>query len=267
MDLLWSQCLSRQLCSLGAARHLLVCADFDGTLAPIAPRPEQAILLPGAFDLLHQLARLPDTHVAIVSGRSQDNLRAQSGLDWPILLVGSHGAELPGHMPGGEVESQSTLNDLEARLVSICSRSSGAWLERKPLGIAVHVRAASRTEAEQVLEAVRNLSSEQPALCLTNGKAVIELSLSRHDKGDAVQWLRDHCGTNPQVLYLGDDVTDENAFAALGPMDVGVKVGSGPTRAKYRVDSERAALGTLTFLWRNRASLAGHRIAPRWQRS
>jgi trehalose 6-phosphate phosphatase len=225
------------------------------------------MLLPGAFDLLHKLTRLPGTSVAIISGRSQDNLRAHSGLDAPILLVGSHGAELPGHALCGGVESQSMLDDLEEHLSRVCSRSAGAWLERKPLGIAIHLRAASSTEAERVFDAVRSLCAKQPKLHFTTGKAVLELSLSRKNKGDAVHWLRDNCGTNPQVLYLGDDLTDENAFAALGPADIGVKVGSGATRARFRVDSERAVVGALAFLWRTRSSLAMHRIAPRWPRS
>jgi trehalose 6-phosphate phosphatase len=225
------------------------------------------MLLPGAFDLLHKLARLPDTRVAIISGRPQDSLRAHSGLDAPILLVGSHGAELPGYTTGGEVEDKSMLDTLEVKLVSICSKSPGAWLERKPLGIAIHVRAASPTGAERVFDAVRNLCVKQPTLHFTMGKAVLELSLSRKNKGDAVHWLRDDCGTNPQVLYLGDDLTDENAFAALGPTDIGVKVGSGATLARFRVDSERAVLGILAFLWRARLSLASHRIAPRCPRA
>ena len=97
-----SEDLSRRLSALGVARQLLLCVDYDGTLAPLAPRPELAQLLPGASDLLHRLALLADTRVAIISGRSRDNLRAHSGLDEPILLVGSHGAELPGKPLGDD---------------------------------------------------------------------------------------------------------------------------------------------------------------------
>ncbi|WP_395661900.1 trehalose-phosphatase [Aestuariivirga sp.] len=261
MKLLLPQALSRRLTSLGAARHLLVCSDYDGTLAPLAPRPEQARLLPGAFRLLYQLARMPGTRVAIISGRSRDDLRTHTDLEDPILLVGSHGAELPGFTAGGGAEEQSRLGGLEAALAGICAQSVGAWLERKPLGIAVHVREADPADAARVLASVRGGPARWPALHVTEGKAVIELSLSQCGKGDAVRWLHNDWGCDPLVLYLGDDVTDENAFVALGPNDVGVKVGTGPTRALYRVASEQGALGSLAFLWKRRALMAGGHAA------
>ena len=68
--------LGQRLLALAAAPQLLLCTDYDGTLAPLAPRPEQARLLPGASDLLYRLAALADTRVAIVSGRARGNLRS-----------------------------------------------------------------------------------------------------------------------------------------------------------------------------------------------
>ncbi len=255
MKLLLPQVLSRRLASLGAARHLLVCSDYDGTLAPIAPRPEQARLLPGARDLLLSLARLPDTRVAIVSGRARDNLRAHSGLDEPIMLVGSHGAEFPGRATGDErANNQAQLDVLQAAMLRICAASPGAWVELKPFGVAVHVREAGPPDAERVLAAVRAGLAGWPGICVTEGKAVIELSLSRSGKGDAIRWLREAMDWNPEVLYLGDDVTDEAAFAALHPADLGIKVGTGPSAAAHRVASERAALGALALLWRLRSA-------------
>ena len=245
------QDLNRRLVSLGAARPLLVCVDYDGTLAPIAPRPEQAQLLPGAFDLLHRLARLPDTRVAIISGRSRDNLRTHSDFDEPILLIGSHVAELPGKplISSGAV----ALDALETLLAPICAASPGAWVERKPLGITVHVRQASATDASRVLDQVRGVLAHRPALQVTEGKAVVELSLSRVNKGDAVRWLRTGWGgVDPMVIYFGDDVTDEAAFAGLDPGDVGIRVGAGSSIASHRVASEHDVLSVLTLLWRQR---------------
>ena len=254
MKSLIPQALSRSLTLLGAARHLLICSDYDGTLAPLAPRPEQARLLPGAFGLLHQLASLPDTRVAIISGRSRDDLRKHSGLDQPILLVGSHGAELPGLTVGGNVQQQSRLDALETVLACICTQSAGSWIERKPLSIALHVRGATPADAERALAAVRCGPARWPELRITEGKSVIELSLSQSGKGDAVRWLRSNWGTDPQVLYLGDDLTDEDAFGVLGPNDVGVKVGASPTCAPHRVATEQAALGILAFLRKRRTA-------------
>lgn len=262
MSMLLPQTLSRRLASLGAARHLLVCSDYDGTLAPLAPRPELARLLPGAGDLLNRLARLPQTRVAIVSGRSRDNLRSHSGLGEPVLIIGSHGAELPGGGPGeAEAAAREQLDLLQSALAELCATSPGAWLERKPFGIAVHVREAAAGDAARVLAAVRGRLADWPAVKATDGKAVIELSLSRAGKGDAVRWLRNDWQAGAQVLFLGDDVTDEAAFAALGPGDVGIKVGAGPSAAEYRVESEQAALKVLDVLWRQRSAMGGEGLA------
>ena len=255
MSLLLPQALSTRLVSLAAVPHLLVCSDYDGTLAPIAPRPHQAQLLPGAHDLLTGLARLPDTRVAIVSGRARDELRAHSGVDHPVLLVGSHGAEFPGRTPSEtQAGVQARLDALEAGMLGICAVSPAAWVERKPFGIAVHVREASAGDAERILAAVRGELTGWPDVQVTEGKAVIELSLSRTRKDDAIRWLREGMDEYTCVIYLGDDVTDETAFAALGPRDVGIKVGEGPTAATYRVASEQAALDVLALLLQHRSA-------------
>jgi trehalose 6-phosphate phosphatase len=162
------------------------------------------------------------------------------------------------------VDQQSRLDALETELTVICDQSAGSWLERKPLSIALHVRGLAPADAERVLAAVRCGPARWPALHRTEGKAVIELSLSQSGKGDAVSWLRSNWGSDPRVLCLGDDLTDEDAFAALGPNDVGVKVGAGPTRAPFRVQTEHAALEILTFLWKRRVSTAeSHAIRGR----
>ena len=247
--------LARRLSALGAAPYLLICTDYDGTLAPLARRPEEAQLLPGAFDLLNGLAGLPNTRVAVISGRSRADLRAHSRLDGPILLVGSHGAELPDHDQNeGNTDRQALIDALASALSPLVASVSGAWLERKPFGLAVHVREAQEKDANRVLAGVRQAVASWPDIHKTEGKAVVELSLSRTDKGRAIGSLRDAWGTAPRVLFLGDDVTDEAGFAVLGPMDLGVKVGAGASRAHCRVGSEQAALDLLGFVRRQRAA-------------
>lgn len=255
--------LSRRIAALAAAPHLLVCADYDGTLAPLAARPEAARLLPGARDLLAALASLPATRVAVVSGRALHDLRAHSGFDAPVLLVGSHGAEGPGAPAGPSDDARhARLDDLARVLAPLVAAAPGAWLERKPFGIAVHVRAAERDAAARVLHAVRQGPARAPDLTVTEGKEVIELALSPTDKGAAVRRLRDAWGTAPRVCYLGDDTTDEAAFAVLGPEDAGVKVGPGPSMAAYRVASEAEALRVLTLLHALRAAVPAASAGP-----
>lgn len=269
MKQILSKDVSRRLASLGEASQLLVCSDFDGTLAPIAARPELAQLLPGARELLYGLARLPHTRVAIVSGRGRDDLCAQAGLGHPVLLVGSHGAEFPGRSAGGvageaAADRQQQLDTLQAAMQRLCAASPRAWVERKPFGLAVHVREANPADAVRIIAAVRTIVGASPGVKLTDGKAVIELSLSRVGKGDAIRWLREDMAGGAQVFYLGDDVTDEAAFAALGPSDLGIKVGAGATAASHRVASEQAALAALALLWRRRSTrLAAGAALPR----
>jgi len=253
----WAPALSRHLAAAAAAPHLLVCADYDGTLAPIAPRPEAAELLPGTRPLLAALAVLPATRVAVVSGRALADLRGHSGFTTPVLLVGSHGAEWPeADADRPTVAQRARLDALRRALGPIVARAPGAWLEEKPFSIAVHVRAAAPGDATRLLAAVRAGPAAAPDLRVTEGKAVIELSISGAHKGAAVARLRAAWGTDPVVCYLGDDVTDEAAFDALRPDDVGVKVGPGLSAAAYRVGSEAEVLGVLALLHALRAGTA-----------
>lgn len=257
MKSLLPSALSMRLAELGASQRLLVCSDYDGTLAPIASRPEQARLLPGASNLLHELGRLPGTRVAVISGRSLDELRRHSGLGPPISLAGSHGAELPGYNPSDGVdERKSKLDALEVTLARICAPYAGAWVERKPFGLAVHVRNSTQSDADLVLARLRGLPAEWPMMHAMEGKAVFEFSVSRANKGDAVRLLRDCWSADARVLYFGDDITDETVFETLAVADVGVKVGAGHTKASYRVASESMALNALAFLLRRRSSIA-----------
>jgi trehalose 6-phosphate phosphatase len=256
MKSLLPSALSLKLAELGASQRLLVCTDYDGTLAPIAPRPERARLLPGALNLLHKLGRLPETRIAVISGRPLDELRRHSGLGPPILLAGSHGAELPGYDPSnGLNQRKSKLDALEAKLIPLCVPYPGAWIERKPFGLAVHMRNCTQPDAELVIAKLRGLPTEWPMLQTIEGKAVFEFSVSRTNKGDAVRFLRNSWSADARVLYFGDDVTDETVFETLEVADVSVKVGGGPTRANHRVASERVALDALAFMLHYRTTI------------
>ena len=252
--------LRQRLSAVATSPHLLVCTDYDGTLAPLADRPELARLLPGAFELLHSLARLPATRVAVVSGRGRDNLIAHSSFGDPLILVGSHGAEMPGQLaPADDVERQ--IDQLVRQLSPLCSPSHGAWLERKPFGITVHVRGVAEQNAQRLLAEVQAMVRGWPAFHLTEGKAVLELSLAKTNKGEAIRQLASRWGTGPALVFLGDDVSDESAFAALGAQDVGIKVGTGPSCAAYRVASEDGALAALGAILASRTASASALLA------
>ncbi|MGJ9404557.1 trehalose-phosphatase [Arthrobacter sp. KK5.5] len=228
--------------SLADARHLLVAMDFDGTMAPFTDRPDDARPLPETARALAELGALGNTTTALLSGRHLDSLRLVASPDDGVLLVGSHGAErwAPERFPAAAAEltldtaQAKLLGTVRARLERIAADHPGALLETKPAGIALHVRQSDPDTAEAALAAGRAALGELEGVRLSEGKSVLESSVVQADKGAGLRWLRDLAGADA-VLFVGDDVTDEHAFAALGRNDVGVKVGEGPTRARFRV--------------------------------
>lgn len=216
---------------------LLVVCDYDGTLAPIVADPDRAFPRPESIAALRSLARRPGVTAAVVSGRALSDLRRLSGLDAEpgVVLVGSHGAELDTDLSRGlPPEAARRLGELRRALGELVAGRDGVGLEVKPGSVAVHVRRAAPEVGAAVLDAVRAGPARWPEVSVTEGKAVIELAVVRTDKGDALELLRRRCGAGA-VLFVGDDVTDERAFARLSGADVGVKVGEGDTTARYRV--------------------------------
>src|SRR3954452_400422 len=228
--------------------QLLVGCDYDGTLAPLVDDPSAAGPLPEAVAAVRALAALPQTVVAVISGRALRDLATLPRLPSEVHLVGSHGSEFDlGFIQRLPPQLHELHGRLLAELRSIAREHPEIRLETKPASIAVHVRGVDRELSEPALEAVRNGPASWPDIYVTKGKDVIELSLLATDKGAAVTSLRAQASASA-VLYLGDDVTDENAFARLHGPDVGVKIGSGDTRAGYRVDEPIDAVRVLGFL-------------------
>ncbi|BDD84208.1 trehalose 6-phosphate phosphatase [Tsukamurella pulmonis] len=218
---------------------VLVATDYDGVVAPIVADPAAAFPLPGTVPALTSLAALPRVAVALVSGRDRATLGRLSGAAAPLVTVGSHGAEWE---EGLEGVLSPALIDLRASvladLTAIAERFPGAAVEPKPLGAALHVRNVVDPSAGPLaLEQARRGPAALPGVHATDGKAVLELTVLDASKGRALTVLRERTGA-AGVLYLGDDVTDEKAFAVLtGPEDVSVKVGDGATAARFRVDA------------------------------
>jgi trehalose 6-phosphate phosphatase len=227
--------------------QLLVACDYDGTLAPIVEDPSEARPLPESAAALGALAALPDTVVALVSGRGLADLAAVSGFGSPIRMIGSHGGEFD---DGGAVlddAQRERLDQLTAELERLVDGAPGVVLEHKPAGVAVHVRNAPADVGGRVLDAVSAGPAARDGVEATPGKAVLDLSVVRMNKGAALDVLRERVGADA-VLFAGDDVTDETAFARLRPGDVGVKVGPGDTAAGYRVDAPKDVAALLEGL-------------------
>ncbi len=216
---------------VGAAR-LLVATDFDGVLAPIVSDPDDAAPLDGSMAALGALAAAPDTTVAIVSGRELAQLDHLVPEPERFVLVGSHGAEIGETLVSDE--DRALLDETIAGLDELSQRIPGLRVEPKVLSVAVHVRQVQGPDRDRALAEIDDIRERWPAKVVT-GKEVVELSVADATKGDAVIELKARTAATVAV-YIGDDVTDEDAFAVLGPADVGVKVGQGETLASVRLD-------------------------------
>jgi trehalose 6-phosphate phosphatase len=136
------------------------------------------------------------------------------------------------------------LETIRSRFAAVAAGCPGAALEAKPAGVVLHVREADPAAWGPTLAAGRAKLEDVEGVTLKDGKAVLEASVVRADKGSGLDWLREVVDASA-VLFAGDDLTDEEAFARLHPGDIGVKVGPGPTRAQYRMDGPGAVPGLL----------------------
>jgi trehalose 6-phosphate phosphatase len=243
--------LLASLRELARCRRLLVALDFDGTLAPEVDSPEQARALPESRDAVLRLLRMPNTRVALVSGRSLRSLIQVADLPDETLLVGSHGIELRLDEPAQlspntqELEQVDVLHEV---LGEVADSIDQVWLEVKPAGFALHTRLATEHNSRVAhLVALSEASAEIDGLTVREGKDVLEFSVRSTTKGEAVEHLRRYVAADA-VFYAGDDVTDEDAFAALLPHDVGVKSGPGATEAAFRVAGPQEIAAVLTAL-------------------
>jgi trehalose 6-phosphate synthase/phosphatase len=239
---------------------LLIALDFDGVLAPIVAVPEAARALPQSREHLATLVGLPGVRLALVSGRTLADLRRVASPPPGTLLVGSHGAETSD--PALGAQSQTVLDEeareLLDRVVIELERISAAWkgtnVEIKPTAAVLHTRRAERDVAAKATQEALDGPAGWPGVHLTHGKEVVELSVVSVTKGTALRQLRELTGADA-VLYAGDDVTDERAFAVLDgdAGDVSVRVGTGETMADHRLgspDEVSAMLGLLVDLCR-----------------
>lgn len=254
------------LAAMAARRRLLVALDFDGTLAPEVDDPLQARALPEARRAVERLSARPATRVALVSGRSLTDLEVVAGFDDDVLLVGSHGIELRLDGPDDELaldtQERASLAVLEDVLEQVADTLDEVWLEPKPAGFALHTRLATERNSRVAhLVALQEARAEVDDLKVRMGKNVIEFSVRSTTKGEAVEHLRRYTRADA-VLYAGDDVTDEDAFVALGSGDLGVKSGDGETAAEFRVPGPDDVARVLTLLADLRESATRQGVPP-----
>jgi trehalose 6-phosphate phosphatase len=217
------------------APHHALFLDFDGTLAEIAPRPDAVTVdreLPG---ILERLAQRLGGALAIVTGRRVAEI---DPLLAPAVLpaAGQHGAELRPR-PGGSVQLRTPagIATLARQLIERFGADARLLIEDKGAAVALHFRQAPE-RALECLHAVRVLAEPWPDLEVITGKRVVEVRGRDADKGQALRALaREAPFAGRPPVFVGDDRTDEDAFAVIEAAGgYGVKVGDGPTAARYR---------------------------------
>ncbi|MEP6560643.1 MAG: bifunctional alpha,alpha-trehalose-phosphate synthase (UDP-forming)/trehalose-phosphatase [Nakamurella sp.] len=243
------------LAEISETQRLMVATDFDGCLAPIVDDPAMARPIPESMEALRSLAVTPGTIVAVISGRALADLEHLLGPAERMHLVGSHGAETSAEdrdeAAALSAEDAKRLSRLRLELQQITAEYRGVRLELKPTGIAVHLRGMDPGEAASVTTQIEENPARWPGVHLLRGKMVLELTVVTTNKGRALKALMkaNHCTA---AVFIGDDVTDENAFGVLEGADVGIKVGSGRTAADVRIADPNRVADVLNVLADNR---------------
>jgi alpha,alpha-trehalase len=230
--------------------------DYDGTLTPIVDRPELAVLSRNMRETLRALAQR--CTVAVVSGRDRAEVEALVGLN-TMSYAGSHGFDIAG--PGGlslvheaGIRAAPLLDGTTDELTRELDGIDGCLVERKQFAVAVHYRLVAEPDRRFVFETFERVASQHADLVSSSGKMVLELRPNvTWDKGAAVLWLLEALGLDsPDVvpIFLGDDLTDEDAFRVLKGSGIGIIVAEHPrdshaTHVLRNPDETREFLGRL----------------------
>jgi trehalose-phosphatase len=230
-----------------APRPILIGLDLDGVLSPLVDHADDARLLDGVAEAIEQLDT-KDVAVSVVSGRALTSMRT-FGLPSHVHLIGSHGIEVANTpmlpLTDEEHTRLSTLRMLAQEAAAMAG--PGAWVETKFASVAIHVRTANPDTSHRALANLKQQTTAVDGASCKPGSNVLELFARHTSKGAAVVQLRQTINANT-VVFIGDDVTDEEAFAVLRGNDISIKVGTAPTIAQHRLSDPHAVLRWLTAL-------------------
>lgn len=230
--------MAREVSARVGDRHLLLLTDFDGTLSDLAPTPDAATVSDAVQADMARLAALDSVTFGVVSGRRLEDVGKR--VPPAEFVAGLHGLEIAGP---GESYRHPVLDSTApviARLMRACGEKlawcPGVFLEDKKYALTCHVRLVPETLADRALEEFETLADPELEAgvlrAMTGAKAIELLPAVDWHKGRACEWirgrLRDRVAEAISIVYLGDDRTDEDAFAVLHDDDLVIGVGPRP---------------------------------------
>ncbi|RME93888.1 MAG: bifunctional alpha,alpha-trehalose-phosphate synthase (UDP-forming)/trehalose-phosphatase [Candidatus Hydrogenedentota bacterium] len=237
----------------------IIFLDYDGTLAPIVSNPEDAKISSKMKNLLKKMSRFKDFEIVVISGRDARFILEQVK-DISIAVACEHGAIFypnPSTKPVKLVRSNiKTWYPVVKRIMlDYCARVPGSFVEEKSYGISWHYRGSPDRfavyQARKLSEELETGLTNEP-LSILHGKKVVEARAIEANKGSFARWYVDrYAKSQDTIIALGDDATDEELFEALNHRAISIKVGQGPTSAKYRLPSQEDVFPFLQSLLRS----------------
>lgn len=246
------------------AKHILLMADYDGTLAPIAEHPDLVCFPADTKQLLESLVSSPRFSVAIISGRKLDDLKKQVRIQ-RVIYAGNHGLEIEG--PGISYENPESrkLMPVFRTMVQVLKQAlgaiEGAWVEDKGLSLSIHYRQVNSEKIGMVADIVQRITGNTQAagiIRITTGKKIYEIRPAIDwDKGKAIKFLINQYSIRFKrdyllPVFLGDDATDEDGFKVIERYGYGLSVFVGePTTgsvASYFLNSPSEVATFLSLL-------------------
>lgn len=227
--------------------------DFDGTLSQIVPRPEDAGLDPQIGSILQALAARSDFGVSIISGRALEDVKRRVGLK-NVVYAGNHGLEIEFETirfrePRAEALRRE-LRCLSLQLKLALSDTDGVEIEDKGLTLSVHFRRVADVLHDWVRSITHTTVARSRSFGCREGKMVLEVRPEvTWNKGHAIKWIAREVLPSPSLaIYIGDDISDEDGFAAI-PEGVTIRVGEPTeTEAQYTLPDVTGVGVFLTWL-------------------
>jgi trehalose 6-phosphate phosphatase len=217
--------------------HILLFLDFDGTLAPIVQKPSEAVLPASIRRVLKKLRAKDWCTIAVISGRSLPSLIGKVRVEG-IIYGGNHGAQLTG--PNIDLqapispETYRALETVKSDVRGLTAAMKGVSMEDKTHSLSIHFRKLKRADLPRLTRSISHIVQpfiDEGYVRIKTGKKVFDITPRSWDKGKAVQWLLRHLPLSTMSqgvvpVYVGDDTTDEDAFAAIGQNGLTVVVGN-----------------------------------------